>query len=120
MPDTKPTETNAGRDGERRASTAAKFWIACPSRRCRRARACIGDAADDLPCCVALAGEDRAWFAAICRAFGSGGSEAQVVAAGAAAVERYRRVEEIGGLLRDAASLVRRTARQRRLARSGT
>ena len=37
-------DENAARDNDLRvANNVLKFWFACPIRRCRRARSCVGD-----------------------------------------------------------------------------
>ena len=39
-------DENAARDNDLRvANNVLKFWFACPIRRCRRARSCVGDSA---------------------------------------------------------------------------
>ena len=58
---------NEGRDSDRwLLNNALKFWSACPNKRCRRARSCVGDAAR----CHAIfwpvvPAEAKAWWRAI-------------------------------------------------------
>jgi hypothetical protein len=120
----KQHEKAATPEADRRRHDA--LWSWCAEPRCRRARACVGEAgehlSDGLPCRSAMDGEDRAWFDAACAAIGAGGSKEDALRSGEAAREQYRLRQEIdqemNQLMRDAASLLRthidKTIRMRR------
>lgn len=58
---------NEGRDSDRwLLNNALKFWFACPNKRCRRARACVGDAARCHAIFWPVVPQDiKAWWRAI-------------------------------------------------------
>ena len=93
----------------REFNTMLRYWIACPNRRCRRARRCCGD----VESCHALfwpvvPEEFKVWWRAICEARRDKSSQRQALRAASAAVASWRKRKAVR--LADAAAVQRRSA----------
>jgi hypothetical protein len=86
-----PAENDGAEDDRWILNNAMMFWRACPNKRCRRARSCVGDAAQ----CHAIfwpvvPPELKVWWRAICDAKVAGRSFSQARRKANAALAEWR------------------------------